>query len=129
LLIELLTEELPPKSLQALSEAFAERLLALLKEDELFIEGSGYEVFATPRRLAVLFKEIASEAPSRSVTLPGPPVTVALDKEGKPTSALLGFAKKCGVKPELLRRAQGDKGELFVCDKVAAGTRLAHALD
>jgi glycyl-tRNA synthetase beta chain len=101
----------------------------LLKEDDLVIEGSRYEVFATPRRLAVLFEKVASEAPSKTVTLPGPPVAVALDKQGKPTPALLGFAKKFGVDLEQLRRAQGEKGEVFVYDKAAQGAKLDHVLD
>ncbi len=129
LLVELLTEELPPKSLQALSEAFAERVFASLKEEGLVIEGSRYEVFATPRRLAVLIEKVAAEAADRAITLSGPPVSAALDKAGKPTPALLGFAKKCGVSPEQLRRAPGEKGEVFVCDKVAAGAKLAATLE
>src|SRR5215207_8796339 len=129
LLIELLTEELPPKSLQALSEAFAERVFTSLKEDGLVVEGSRYEVFATPRRLAMLLEKVASEAQDKPITLSGPPVSAALDKQGNPTPALIGFAKKCGVAPEQLRRAQGEKGEVFVCDKVAPGAKLATALE
>jgi glycyl-tRNA synthetase beta chain len=129
LLIELLTEELPPKSLQALADAFAERVFALLKEDGLASEGSRYEAFATPRRLAVLMEKVAAEANDKPITLSGPPVSAALDKQGKPTPALLGFAKKCGVTPEQLRRAQGEKGEVFVCDKVSPGAKLATALE
>jgi glycyl-tRNA synthetase beta chain len=129
LLIELLTEELPPKSLQALADAFAERVFALLNEDGLAIEGSRYETFATPRRLAVLIDKVGAEANDKPITLSGPPVSAALDKQGKPTPALIGFAKKCGVGPEQLRRAQGEKGEVFVCDKVAPGAKLATALE
>jgi glycyl-tRNA synthetase beta chain len=129
LLIELLTEELPPKSLQALADAFAERVFALLKEDGLASEGSRYEAFATPRRLAVLMEKVAADANDKAITLSGPPVSAALDKQGKPTPALLGFAKKCGVTPEQLRRAQGEKGEVFVCDKVSPGAKLATALE
>src|SRR4249920_3145480 len=73
LLIELLTEELPPKSLQALADAFAERVFALLKEDGLAIEGSRYEAFATPRRLAVLIEKVAAEANDKPITLSAPP--------------------------------------------------------
>jgi glycyl-tRNA synthetase beta chain len=128
LLVELLTEELPPKSLQALSQAFGERLFALLLEDGLATASSPSEVFATPRRLAVLIDSVAGEAADKPITLSGPPVSAALDKQGKPTPALLGFAKKCGVTPEQLRRTSGEKGEVFVCDKVAPGARLAAVL-
>jgi glycyl-tRNA synthetase beta chain len=104
-------------------------VFALLKEDGLASEGSRYEAFATPRRLAVLMEKVAAEANDKPITLSGPPVSAALDKQGKPTPALLGFAKKCGVTPEQLRRAQGEKGEVFVCDKVSPGAKLATALE
>jgi glycyl-tRNA synthetase beta chain len=129
LLVELLTEELPPKSLQNLSQAFAEKLLALLAGDGLTAADTGHTVFATPRRLAVLIENVASAASDKAITLSGPPVSAALDKQGNPTPALLGFAKKCGVSADQLRRAQGEKGEVFVCDRVAPGAKLATALE
>jgi glycyl-tRNA synthetase beta chain len=129
LLIELLTEELPPKSLKALSEAFAEKLVALLTQDSLIAEGARFQLFATPRRLAVLIEAVAAEASSKTVVMSGPPVAAALDKEGNPTPALLGFARKAGVAPEQLRRAAGEKGEVFVCDKTVPGAKLAAVLE
>ncbi|HTS54586.1 MAG TPA: glycine--tRNA ligase subunit beta [Burkholderiales bacterium] len=129
LLIELLTEELPPKSLKALAGAFAERLLSLLKEDGLLGATSMAENFATPRRLAVLISHVLSEAPDKPVTLTGPPASAALDKAGQPTAALLGFAKKCGVTPDQLRLAEGEKGKVFVYDKISPGAKLSNVLD
>jgi glycyl-tRNA synthetase beta chain len=129
LLIELLTEELPPKSLKALSDAFSERLFTLLEGDGLVASNSGFQSFATPRRLAVLMNDVLSKGADKPVTIPGPPVSAALDKQGHPTPALLGFAKKCGVSPEQLRRAQGEKGEVFVCDKMSVGARLSNVLE
>jgi glycyl-tRNA synthetase beta chain len=129
LLIELLTEELPPKSLKILATAFAERLVTLLKDDGLLGAASTAESFATPRRLAALITHALSEAPDKPVTLTGPPVSAALNKEGQPTAALLGFAKKCGVTPDQLRLVEGEKGKVFVCDKVSPGAKLANVLD
>lgn len=129
LLIELLTEELPPKSLKALSEAFGEKLVSLLTQDSLIAEGTPFQLFATPRRLAVLIDNVAAEAASKTVVMSGPPVAAALDKQGNPTPALLGFARKAGVAPEQLRRAAGEKGEVFVCDKTVPGAKLAAVLE
>jgi glycyl-tRNA synthetase beta chain len=129
LLIELLTEELPPKSLQALAGAFAERLFSQLQEDGLLGASSSAESFATPRRLAVLIPHVLSEAVDRPITLTGPPASAALDKTGQPTAALLGFAKKCGVAPDQLRLAEGEKGKIFVYDKVSPGAKLSSVLD
>ncbi len=129
LLIELLTEELPPKSLQALAATFAERLFNLLKEDGLLGVAGSAENFATPRRLAVLITDVLSEAPDRPLTLTGPPASAALDKAGQPTAALLGFAKKCGVDVDQLRLAEGEKGRVFVYDKISPGARLSKVLE
>ena len=129
LLIELLTEELPPKSLNTLATAFAEQLFTLLTDEGLVGEATTPKSFATPRRLAALITHVLSEAPDKPVTLTGPPVSAALNKEGQPTAALLGFAKKCGVAPDQLRLAEGEKGKVFVCDKVSPGAKLTNVLD
>ncbi len=67
--------------------------------------------------------------PDKPVTLTGPPASAALDKAGQPTAALLGFAKKCGVTPDQLRLAEGEKGKVFVYDKVSPGAKLTSVLD
>jgi glycyl-tRNA synthetase beta chain len=113
LLVELLTEELPPKSLKRLSVAFAEALTGNLK-DKGFIEHSDFQEFATPRRLAVLIPRVLDKQPDRLVERKGPAVASALDDAGRPTPALAGFAKSCGVDPAKLDRRPGDKGEYFV---------------
>lgn len=94
-LVELGTEELPPKTLSALADAF-------LAGIEKGLQGAGLtysakQVYAAPRRLAVLVTELATQQPDRSVNLDGPPRQAAFDAEGNPTQAALGFAKKCGV--------------------------------
>lgn len=94
-LVELGTEELPPKALNTLGEAFLAGVEKGLKAAGLEYRGARY--YAAPRRLAVLVEQLATQQPDRSVRLDGPPVQAAFDKDGKPTQAALGFAKKCGV--------------------------------
>ncbi|NBA97010.1 glycine--tRNA ligase subunit beta [Pseudomonas sp. R5(2019)] len=94
-LVELGTEELPPKALNTLGDAFLAGI-----EKGLQAAGLNYaakRVFAAPRRLAVLISQLDSQQPDRSINLDGPPRQAAFDAEGNPTQAALGFAKKCGV--------------------------------
>ncbi|MFK8331267.1 glycine--tRNA ligase subunit beta [Pseudomonas sp. BJa5] len=94
-LVELGTEELPPKALSSLGDAFLAGI-----EKGLQAAGLNYtakQVFAAPRRLAVLISQLDTQQPDRSINLDGPPRQAAFDAEGNPTQAALGFAKKCGV--------------------------------
>jgi glycyl-tRNA synthetase beta chain len=94
-LVELGTEELPPKSLKLLGEAFLAGIEKGLKAAGLNYRAShGY---AAPRRLAVLIEQLEEQQADRSVNLDGPPVQAAFAADGTPTQAALGFAKKCGV--------------------------------
>lgn len=94
-LVELGTEELPPKALKTLSEAFLAGIEKGLKDAGLgFVKAHAY---AAPRRLAVLVEQLATQQPDRSVNLDGPPIQAAFDADGEPTQAALGFARKCGV--------------------------------
>ncbi|WXL25920.1 glycine--tRNA ligase subunit beta [Ectopseudomonas mendocina] len=94
-LVELGTEELPPKALKSLGEAFLGGIEKGLKTAGL--NYSKARVYAAPRRLAVLVEQLATQQPDRTLSLDGPPVQAAFDKDGNPTQAALGFAKKCGV--------------------------------
>ncbi|OLU35135.1 glycine--tRNA ligase subunit beta [Pseudomonas sp. PA15(2017)] len=94
-LVELGTEELPPKALKTLGESFLAGIEKGLKAAGLSYRSARY--YAAPRRLAVLVEQLATEQPDRTVNLDGPPVQAAFDAEGNPTQAALGFAKKCGV--------------------------------
>lgn len=94
-LVELGTEELPPKALKSLGEAFLAGVEKGLKAAGLSYQSARY--YAAPRRLAVQVEALASQQPDRTVNLDGPPVQAAFDKDGQPTQAALGFAKKCGV--------------------------------
>ncbi|MCL7461408.1 glycine--tRNA ligase subunit beta [Pseudomonas sp. NW5] len=94
-LVELGTEELPPKALKSLAEAFLAGVEKGLKAAGLEYANARY--YAAPRRLALFVEQLATQQPDREVRLDGPPLQAAFDKDGKPTQAALGFAKKCGV--------------------------------
>jgi glycyl-tRNA synthetase beta chain len=129
LLVELLTEELPPKALQRLARRFCDTLVGDLRQDDLLEENSQARTFATPRRLAVSISNVLTKAPDKSVELSGPSVKVGLDSTGKPTPALIGFAKKNGVTVDELVQVDTPKGKVFACRKVASGTHLETNLD
>ena len=94
-LVELGTEELPPKALASLGEAFLAGIEKGLQAAGL--NYTGKQVYAAPRRLAVLIRQLDVQQPDRSINIDGPPRQAAFDVEGNPTQAALGFAKKCGV--------------------------------
>jgi len=94
-LVELGTEELPPKALKSLGEAFLAGIEKGLKAAGLTYSAARY--YAAPRRLAVQIDQLAVQQPDRTVNLDGPPQQAAFDASGNPTQAALGFAKKCGV--------------------------------
>ena len=93
-LVELGTEELPPKALSTLGDAFLAGIEKGLQAAGL--NYTGKQVYAAPRRLAVLIRQLDVQQPDRSINIDGPPLQAAF-KDGEPTQAALGFAKKCGV--------------------------------
>jgi len=107
-LVELGTEELPPKALLALSEAFRDGLASRI--DAAGLAHGKIEAFATPRRLAVRVKRLALQAPDQKIQRRGPPVAAAFDKAGAPTRAAQAFAQSCGVALEELGRETDPKG-------------------
>jgi glycyl-tRNA synthetase beta chain len=107
-LVEVGTEELPPKALRTLELAFAAAVRAGLESAAL---GFGEVVsFATPRRLAVLVRRLAAQQPDQDVRRRGPPVSAAFDAEGRPTRAALAFAQSCQTSVENLQRLDEGKG-------------------
>jgi glycyl-tRNA synthetase beta chain len=126
LLVEIGTEELPPKALRSLMQAFGAALTAAI--DEVHLAHGATHVYASPRRLAVIIDELQSQQPDQDVKHKGPPVNVAFDKDGKPTSAALAFAKKCGVDVADLSREKTDKGEWLSFAAVERGQPLADLL-
>ena len=128
LLVELLTEELPPKSLARLGEALRKALTDDLAQDGFLAADSQSCVFATPRRLAVQATQVLAQSPDKALEVQGPSVKVGLDKDGKPTPALAGFAKKNGIAVEDLLQIDTPKGKVFACRKTATGSALSATL-
>jgi len=124
LLIELLTEELPPKALRRLSEAFAQGLRDGLVQQGLSSTDASAQVFATPRRLSVLLDAVADQGEDRPVALKGPSVAVGLDAQGAPTLALRKWAEKQGATIEQLVREGEGKQESFWYRSTASGASL-----
>ena len=108
LLFELLTEELPPRSLESLSIALADAFASGL--DAAGIGHGRIRRFATPRRLAVLVERCAERQPDRSIERRGPPRTAAYAADGTPTQAALAFARSCGVALADLIEIANEKG-------------------
>ena len=125
-LIELGTEELPPKTLQSLSAGFAELMHQAL--DEADLKPAAVKVFATPRRLAMLFGEIPIRQPNQLVQKRGPALCAAFDVAGKPSKAALGFAKACGVAVDDLISKKTDKGSWLYFEKIEPGLSLKQLL-
>ncbi len=128
LLIELGTEELPPRALDELSAAFLRGVCDGL--DKAGIEGSfgAANAYASPRRLALLIPDVPFRQGEQTVERRGPAVAAALDAEGQPSRALLGFAQSCGVEVSQLEKLETDKGAWFVSRTVHAGESLAALL-
>jgi glycyl-tRNA synthetase beta chain len=110
-LVELGTEELPPLALPELERAFAQGIRSGLSDAGL--AGSEMRSFATPRRLAVLVRNLPALQPAQALKLKGPPVSAAFAKDGTPTTAALKFAEKCGVEVGALTRVTEGKGEFL----------------
>ncbi len=122
-LIELGTEELPPKQLRTLAEAFAANFAAELAAADIAHEGVTW--FATPRRLALKVANLAESQPDRVVEKRGPAVNVAFDADGKPTKAAEGWARGNGIMVEQAERLVTDKGEWLLFKEQVQGQQTA----
>ncbi|TPG06376.1 glycine--tRNA ligase subunit beta [Rhodanobacter glycinis] len=125
LLIELGTEELPPKALDELSAAFMRGVCDGLAKRGILAELDLAQAYASPRRLAVHIPGVAATQPEQAIERRGPALSAALDAEGQPSKALLGFAQSCGVSVEQLDKLQTDKGAWFVWRTVKPGQTVA----
>ena len=119
LLIEIGTEELPPKALQTLSNAFTTGVVAGLKDASL--EASEVISYAAPRRMAILLKSIPTKQADQLVERKGPAKAAAFDADGNPTKAVEGFARSCGVAPQDLDEIETPKGTWLVFKQEVAG--------
>jgi glycyl-tRNA synthetase beta chain len=126
LLVEIGTEELPPTALLPLSTAFADALSAQFGEHAL--AHHAVEPFATPRRLALIVRRLASRQPDREHVRRGPAVKAAFDASGAPTKAALGFAQSCGIDVDALGREDNDKGSWLVHRSIQPGQSTAALL-
>jgi len=118
-LVELGTEELPPKALSKLSDAFTKRIVESLEKAGLAF--ADVESFASPRRLAVKIIDLATQQKSKSSERKGPAVQAAFNEDGCPTPAAEGFAKSCGVSVSDLDTQKTDKGAWLVFKRVVEG--------
>ncbi|WP_058553908.1 glycine--tRNA ligase subunit beta [Thiohalocapsa sp. ML1] len=120
LLVEIGTEELPPRALLGLSEAFASALAGQLLA--VGLSHGTIAQFATPRRLGLLVRNLATHQREAETVRRGPAVSAAFDAEGAPTKAAMGFAKSCGVTVEDLERDESEKGAWLVHRQVQSGS-------
>ena len=126
LLVEVGTEELPPKALLRLRDAFNDSLCKLLSENHL-LHGDSH-AYATPRRLALVIKDVALTQPDREVVKRGPALKAAFDEDGNPTKPALGFARSCGVSVDELEQLETDKGLCLGLRSVEKGQIAADVL-
>lgn len=125
-LVELGTEELPPKALRSLAESFAEQLTQELIEASLgFSEVNWY---ATPRRLAVKVIRISATQASRVVEKRGPALSAAFDSHGLPTKAAKGWARGCGITVDQAERFETEKGAWLIYRQTLSGDTAADLL-
>jgi len=117
LLVELLTEELPPKSLRRLGQVFADEIGQGLMQHQLKLHDADWLSFATPRRLAVLVPGVKDKAEDRSAEVTGPPVKA-------PPEAVAGFAKKHGVDARSLVQRETPKGAVWTAQVRLKGAVL-----
>ncbi len=118
-LVEIGTEELPPKALKPLSDAFTRGIAQGL--EEAGVAFGKVESFAAPRRLAVRVRDLADAQPDKPVEKRGPAVKAAFDDAGNPTRALTGFSTSLGVTPDQLDTLETDKGAWVVYRTVEKG--------
>src|SRR5262245_5417398 len=114
LVIELGTEELPPKALDDLAGAFARGVVEGLEKRGVAGDYASAKTYASPRRLAVHIAGVAVAQPEQSVERRGPAVAASLGPDGEPSKALVGFAQSCGVDVAALEKLETDKGAWFV---------------
>lgn len=131
LLVELLVEELPPKSLKLLGSSFAELLSAGLQTQGLAAKDAKITAYATPRRLAVHIANVTAQAPDKAVTQKLMPVAVGLDAQGQATPPLLKKLASLGADASVvpqLKRALDGKAETLFLDTTIKGTALTDGL-
>jgi glycyl-tRNA synthetase beta chain len=128
LLVELGTEELPPKALDELGAAFLRGICEGLAKRGIAAPLEQAALYVTPRRLAVHIPSVAVAQPEQALERRGPAVNAAMDADGNPGKALVGFAQSCGVSVEQLEKLETDKGSWFVFRAIKPGQPVAALL-
>lgn len=129
LLIELSTEELPPKALNRLGKAFGQAARKALAKHHLVPADGQITVFAAPRHLGVRVEQVLAQGETREVKLKGPSAKVGHDENGQPTLALTKWAEKQGVEISSLSLEKSGKQENFVVTKQVIGEQLANVIN
>ncbi|UDM18808.1 glycine--tRNA ligase subunit beta [Vogesella sp. XCS3] len=127
LLIELLTEELPPKALEKLANSFADTITDELKKLQFAPADAAANVYASPRRLAVQIPAVAAIQPDQHIVRRGPAVSAGM-KDGQPSPALAGFARSCGVDVAALTTVHDGKQDVYAYESTKAGEALSAVL-
>ncbi|MDH3377563.1 MAG: glycine--tRNA ligase subunit beta [Gammaproteobacteria bacterium] len=129
LLLEIGTEELPPRALRQLGAALGAALYGELRSTGLLVEENGqFQWFAAPRRLGVRIPNVFGKQPDRNTERRGPGVNVAFDTNGAPTKAAIGFAASCGVELDELQRHEDEKGAWLVYRQRQRGLTVGQLL-
>ena len=126
-LVEIGTEELPPKALKTLSQAFTKGIEDALKDAGLSYEKAS--AFASPRRLTLRLNGLQTQQADKSVEKKGPSKKAAFDAEGKPSRAMLGFTSSLGIQPEQLEEMETPKGTWLVYRSTEAGQETRSLLN
>ena len=127
LLIEIGTEELPPKALSKLSASFTDSIINAINTDLLSFDA--HIAYATPRRLALVIENLDSKQADRQEEKLGPNVKAAYDSDGNPTKAATGFAKSCGVEFSEISTSQTDKGERLSYAQTITGSDTVELIE
>lgn len=125
-LVEIHTEELPPKALLNMAEVFCLQIKERLQKINLQFDDIKF--FATPRRLAVLVKDLAGTQPDQVIERKGPAWNAAFDEQGNPTPACMGFARSCGAAPSELKKIKTPQGEWAGFNQKISGKTAAELL-
>ena len=128
LLIELGCEELPPKALDGIREAFYSAVHSGLEKNNIHFDAKGSRSYSSPRRLAVLFRNVASRQPDQEQERRGPALNAAFDNEGNPTGAAQGFARSVGKEVSELETQETEKGQWLFARIHQAGKPLSELI-
>lgn len=124
LLVELGCEELPPKALDAIREAFFQSVCEGLEKNHIGFSRQGSRSYSTPRRIAIVLADVSAGQADQEQVRRGPSISAAFDAQGKPTGAALGFARSVGKDVAELETLKTDKGEWLYCRISQAGKPL-----